>query len=332
VLIPVDLVPPVRPPGDRIIALTGATMGTTWSVRLVEFPGADEAVLTAAVEAELATIIALFSHWDPRSELSRFNAAPAGVWAVSQPFWAFVDEAMDLAGETRGAVDPTLGALVDLWGFGPPGPRSADAPLPTDAEIEAALAVSGRWKLRFNREARAMIQPGGLKLDLSALAKGHAVDCVSDRLVREGAVSHLVEIGGELKGIGVKPDLQPWWVEIEAAPGDDTPRNLVALCGLAVATSGDYRRAFTHEGRVYSHTLDSETGRPVDNGVVSATVLHSRALYADAYATALTTMGPYRAPDWAEAWELAARIVERTPRGLVEHLTPAWRAMMDEPE
>lgn len=330
-LIPVDLIPPARPPGDRVIALAGATMGTTWSVRLVEFPGADEARLTAAIEAELATIIGLFSHWDPRSELSRFNAAPAGVWAVSQPFWAFVDEAMDLAGETRGAVDPTLGALVDLWGFGPPGPRPADAPVPTDAEIEAALAVSGRWKLRFNREARAMIQPGGLKLDLSALAKGHAVDCVSDRLVHEGAVSHLIEIGGELKGVGVKPDLQPWWVEIEAAPGDDTPRNLVALCGLAVATSGDYLRAFTHEGRVYSHTLDPETGRPVDNGVVSATVLHGRALYADAYATALTTMGPYRAPDWAEAWELAARIVERTPRGLVEHLTPAWRAMMDEP-
>ncbi|NBB51091.1 FAD:protein FMN transferase [Rhizobium sp. CRIBSB] len=307
-------------------------MGTTWSVRLVDFPGADEAILSGAIEAELAAIVALFSHWDPRSELARFNAAPAGTWAVSQPFWSFVDECMDLAGETRGAVDPTLGALVDLWGFGPPGPRPENDPLPTDAEIEAALAVSGRWKLRFNREARAMIQPGGLKLDLSALAKGHAVDCVSDRLIREGATSHLVEIGGELKGVGVKPDLQPWWVEIEAVPGDDTPPSIVALCGLAVATSGDYRRAFTHSGRVYSHTLDPETGRPVDNGVVSATVIHSRALYADAYATALTTMGPYRAPDWAEAWELAARIVERTPRGLVEHLTPAWRAMMEDPE
>lgn len=304
-------------------------MGTTWSVRFVAPPQTDDASLRAAVEDELATIIALFSHWDERSELSRFNVAPPGVWALSDPFWRFLDEAMDLAGETRGACDPTLGALVDLWGFGPPGPRPAHDPVPDDAAIEAALAVSGRWKLRFNREARAAIQPGGLKLDLSALAKGHAVDRVSDRLTAEGATSHLVEIGGELKGVGVKPDLHPWWVEIEQPPDSPFPRTLAALCGLAVATSGDYRRAFTHAGRVYPHTIDPETGRPVSNGVVSATVFHPLALNADAYATALTVMGPYKAPEWAEAWELAALIVERTPRGLVEHATPLWRAMME---
>jgi thiamine biosynthesis lipoprotein len=323
------MAPPARPQGDTVRTLSGESMGTSWSVRFVAPRHIGEAALKAAVEDELATIIALFSHWDPRSELSRFNAAPAGVWALSVSFWRFLDEAMDLAGETRGACDPTMGALVDLWGFGPSGARPVHAPIPTDAEIEAALAVSGRWKLRFNREARAAIQPGGLKLDLSALAKGHAVDRVSDRLTAEGATSHLVEIGGELKGVGVKPDLHPWWVEIEQPSGSDLPRTLAALCGLAVATSGDYRRAFTHEGRVYPHTIDPETGRPVSNGIVSATVFHPLALNADAYATALTVMGPYKAPEWAEAWELAAQIIERTPRGLIEHTTPLWRAMMD---
>ena len=330
VLIPVGLAPPARPPGDTIMSLGGQTMGTTWSVRLVAPAGVSEAGLTTAIEAELATIIALFSHWDPRSELARFNAAPPGVWALSEPFWLFLNEALDLAGEARGAVDPTLGALVDLWGFGPPGPRPEASGIPTDAEIEAAMALSGRWKLRFNREARAAIQPGGLKLDLSAMAKGHAVDRVSDRLIREGATSHLVEIGGELKGMGVRPDLQPWWVEIEQPPQGPAPRTLAALCGLAVATSGDYRRAFIHEGQLYPHTIDPRTGRPIDNGVVSATVFHPLALNADAYATALTVMGPYAAPEWAETWELAAQIVERTPQGLVEHTTTAWRAMMDD--
>ena len=323
------MAPPARPDGDTVRTLSGESMGTSWSVRFVAPAHIGEAALKAAVEDELRAIIALFSHWDVRSELSRFNAAPPGVWALSEPFWLFLNEALDLAGETRGACDPTLGALVDLWGFGPPGPRPAHDPVPTNEEIEAALALSGRWKLRFNREARAAIQPGGLKLDLSAMAKGHAVDRVSDRLTREGATSHLVEIGGELKGVGVKPELHPWWVEIEQPPGGDLPRTLAALCGLAVATSGDYRRAFTHEGRVYPHTIDTETGRPVDNGIVSATVFHPLALNADAYATALTVMGPYRAPEWAEAWELAAQIVERTPRGLIEHTTPLWRAMME---
>ena len=327
---PVGMTPPAPPPGEVIRDLSGQTMGTTWSVRCVAPPSTDDATLLAAIEAELATIIALFSHWDPRSELARFNAAPAGVWAVSEPFWLFLNEALDLAGETRGAVDPALGALVNLWGFGPPGARPAHDPVPSDDEITAAMAVSGRWKLRFNREARAAIQPGGLKLDLSALAKGHAVDRVSDRLIREGATSHLVEIGGELKGVGVKPDMQPWWVEIEQPPDSPSPRTLAALCGLAVATSGDYRRAFTYAGRVYPHTLDPQTGAPIDNGVVSATVFHPLALNADAYATALTVMGPYRAPEWAETWELAALIVERTPRGLIEHTTSAWRAMMDD--
>jgi len=323
------MTPPARPQGDTVRTLSGETMGTSWSVRFVAPEHIGEAALKAAVEEELARIVALFSHWDPGSELSRFNAAPAGVWALSDPFWKFLDEAMDLAGETRGACDPTLGALVDLWGFGPPGPRPDHEPVPPDEQIEAALAVSGRWKLRFNREARAAIQPGGLKLDFSAIAKGHAVDRVSDRLIREGAASHLVEIGGELKGVGVKPDLQPWWVEIEQPPGADLPRTLAALCGLAVATSGDYRRAFTHEGRTYPHTIDPETGRPVSNGVVSATVFHPLALNADAYATSLTVMGPYKAPEWAEAWELPAQMVIRTPHGLVEHVTPQWRAMMD---
>lgn len=306
-------------------------MGTTWTAKVVADAATDAGALTAAVEAELASLVGLFSHWDARSELSRFNAAPAGVWAVSHPFWTLVDECMDLAGDTRGAVDPTLGALVDLWGFGPPGPRGAEAPIPDDAEIEAALAVSGRWKLRFNREARAMIQPGGLKLDLSAMAKGHAVDRLSAVLTQAGATSHLVEIGGELKGQGVKPDLQPWWVDIEAAPGETFAPSRVALCGLAVATSGDYRRVFTHDGVAYSHTLNPENGRPIDNGVVSATVLHERALYADAYATGLTVMGPYAGPEWAERFEVATRIVERTPRGLVEHLSSAWLAMLDDP-
>ena len=130
VLIPPVEGPPPRPPGDHIQALDGRTMGTSWSVRAIGPRGLTEAALREAIERELATVVALFSPWEPSSEISRFNAAPPGMWAVSQPFWDLVDAAMDLGDETNGAVDPTLGALVDLWGFGPPGPRGALLPLP----------------------------------------------------------------------------------------------------------------------------------------------------------------------------------------------------------
>jgi thiamine biosynthesis lipoprotein len=305
-------------------------MGTTWNARVIAPPGADQADFQSAIEAELAEIVRLFSPWERASEVSRFNAAPEGMWALSKPFWAFLDATMDLGDETNGAVDPTLGALVDLWGFGPPGPRSPLLPTPSDEEVVDALKVSGWQKLRTNREAGAAMQMGGMKLDFSGLAKGHAVDRVSDRLAAMGATSHLVEIGGELKGRGVKPDAQPWWAEIERVDDSPAPRTVVALYDLALATSGDYRRAFVHQGRRYPHTIDGSTGRPVDNGLASVSVLHPLGLRADAYATALTVMGPYEGPEFAEAIGLAAHFVHRTERGLVEIMTPAWRAMMDE--
>lgn len=330
VLIPPVEQAPARPPSDIVWSLGGQTMGTSWNARVIAPPGADKAAFQSAIEAELAEIVRLFSPWERASEISRFNAAPEGVWAVSQPFWDFLEATMDLGDETNGAVDPTLGALVDLWGFGPPGPRTPLLPTPEDEEIIAALKVSGWRNLRLNRDARAVMQMGGMKLDFSGLAKGHAVDRVSDRLMAMGATSHLVEIGGELKGRGVKPDAQPWWAEIERVQNSPAPRTVVALHELAVATSGDYRRAFEHQGRLYPHTIDGSTGRPVDNGLASVSVLHAQAMRADAYATALTVMGPYEGPEFAEAIGLAAHFVQRTDRGLVERITPAWRAMMDD--
>lgn len=310
-------------------------MGTTWSVRLVAPPGLERSVIQSAIEGELSGIIALFSHWDPRSELSRLNAAPPGFWAVSEPFWNLLNAAMDLADETNGAVDPTLGALVDLWGFGPPGPRPLNGfgtghTTPFEEEIAAARALSGWGILRFNREARAVQQLGGVKLDLSGIAKGHAVDRVSDRLTALGATHHLVEIGGELRGAGVKPDGMPWWAELQQAPGAPGPRIVAALFDLACATSGDWVRNFEVYGQRFSHTIDGRTGRPVENGVASVTVLADTAMYADAMATALTVMGPEEGPAYAEALSIAAAFVMRAEAGMTEIISPAFAAMLSE--
>ncbi len=305
-------------------------MGTTWTARFVAPPGATAEVFQAEVQAQLDAVIGLFSPWDRTSEISRFNAAPAGMWGLSEPFWAMLDAAMNMADDTDGAVDPTLGALVDLWGFGPPGPRPETQPLPSDDEIEAALAVSGWQKLRLDSGRRGALQPGGLKLDFSGIAKGHAVDRVSEALTRLGATSHLIEIGGELRGAGVKPDGQPWWIGLEPPPGAPSPRTVAALADIAVATSGDWRRAVIVDDQLYPHTIEGRTGRPIRNGVASVTVFHASAMTADAWSTALTVLGPDDGYALATAHGLAAQILTRTGEGMSERLTPAFIAMMDE--
>jgi len=325
VLIPALERIPARPSG-AVLVLAGEAMGTSWAVRAVGDP-ADGPRLAAAVRDEIARVDAQMSHWRPDSALSRFNGAGTGeAHALPRPLADVLDYAMALSQQTDGAFDPTLGALVDLWGFGPPGPR-ADAP--SDAEIETARAAGGWRRLEQDAEGRR-VQPGGLRLDLSGVAKGFAVDAVSERLTAEGASHHLVEIGGELRGCGVKPDGRPWWVELAQPPGLEAPRLLAALHDLAVATSGDQVRAFEHEGRRYAHTLDGRTGRPVDNSVSSVTVLHPSAMQADALASALTVMGPDAGMDRAQRDGLAVRLILRGPAGFEERLSPAFAALLDD--
>lgn len=335
VLIPTHGRGPSPPPGAHIWDFAGETMGTTWSVRLVSPPSLDRAAFQSTIEDELARIVALFSPWDPRSELSRLNAAPPGFWAVSEPFWDLLNAAMDLADDTNGAVDPVLGALVDLWGFGPAGPRPLDAfgtgrTVPLDDEIAAARARSGWGLLRFNRDARAVQQLGGVRLDLSAIVNGHAVDRVSERLTGMGATHHLVEIGGVRRGAGVKPGGMPWWVEVQQVPGAPGLGTVAALFDLACATAGDPVGGVKVSGQTGSHTLDGRTGRPVDNGVACVTVLSETAMFADAMATALTVMGPVEGPACAEALNIAAVFLTRTHGGLTETVSPAFAAMMAE--
>ncbi|AQR60403.1 hypothetical protein BZG35_01075 [Brevundimonas sp. LM2] len=323
--------PPSAMADGRIHRLAGQTMGTVWSIHVVLGPSDDPATVGRAAVSTLDHQVATFSHWDPTSELSRFNAAPPGRVPVSAELWAVIEPALALARETDGALDPALGALVDLWGFGPPGPRPADRRLPPDTEIMAARACGGWRRLEPDAATRSLRQPGGLRLDLSGIAKGHAVDRLSEALSAAGFDHHLVEIGGELRGQGVKPDGLPWWVEIESPPGAAGPRTLVALHGLALATSGDAERAFEAAGHRYGHTLDGRTGRPIDNGLAAVSVVADTARQADALATALTVMGPLAGPAWAEARGIAALFRVRSVAGPREIATAAARDMMDEP-
>ena len=302
-------------PAAAVIDLGGETMGTTWSVRYVAPPRHDKAVLRAAIVARLDAIIGEMSHWEAGSILSRFNRAAEGSWVTLPPDFAHVmAQGLAIARETGGAFDPAIGRLVNLWGFGAvPVSRP-----PTDAEIATARLESGWQRLEFDAAARRLRQPGGLALDLSGIAKGHAVDVIADLLRWSGIRHCLVEIGGELLGRGVRPDGEPWWVDLETPPGLTLPPLRIALHGLAVATSGDYRRG--------AHTIDPRTGRSTANGIVSVSVIHPSALVADAWATALTVLGlPGIAT--ANSAAISGRIVTSTGE---EHCTQALIAMLSD--
>jgi thiamine biosynthesis lipoprotein len=180
---------------------------------------------------------------------------------------------------------------------------------------------------------RCVLQPGGVQFDLSSVAKGFAVDRVSHALRDLGAADHLVEIGGELRGSGTKPDGSPWWVALDQPAagdaGDPACETIVALHGLSVATSGDAQRYFERDGRRWSHTIDPRTGRPVSDRLAAVTVLHPSCMRADALATALTVLGPDGGLDYATACGLAARFVIRRARGIEERITPAFAAMLE---
>ncbi|WP_119421599.1 FAD:protein FMN transferase [Desertibaculum subflavum] len=311
--------------------LRGETMGTTWSVALRRPPGAALSELRRGIEGELDRVVAEMSHWRADSALGRFNRAPAGTWhPLPDGFYTVLDYALAMAERSGGAYDPTIGRLVDLWGFGP-GAAAAPGVPPADADIAPALAAAGWHRIVLCRAQRRAFQPGGVRLDLSSVAKGYAVDRVSDWLSSAGVAASLVEIGGELRGQGVKPDGLPWWVAIEAPPeaAGHVP-TVAALHGLAVATSGDYRRCFVHGGRRYAHTLDPRSGRPVENALASVTVLHPSCMQADALSTLLTVLGPEPGLAYATRNDIAALLVIRElDGGFSERLSPALAALLD---
>lgn len=342
VLLPHHISEDPAPAGGVVRDFAGRSMGTSWSVRLVAAPeGSPDHLaidhLQHGLQQQLDAIVAEMSHWETDSDLGRFNRAKAGSWLALPPaFFDVLSFALDVARDSGGAYDPCAGTLVNLWGFGPYG--RFDQPEfipPSPDEISVARTQLAAAGMRLEREGRKALQPGGVQLDLSAVAKGYSVDRLSYYLKTQGIGHYLVEVGGELRGAGVKPDGQPWWVALEEvvdAPAAGEPASLVlALHGLAVATSGDYRRYFELDGRRYSHTIDPRSGMPIANDLASVTVVHGQCMAADAWSTALTVLGAEQGLALAERRGLAARFVARgADGGFTEHMSSHLRGMLNE--
>lgn len=309
--------------------LSGRTMGTTWSVRLMMPSGDSLEQLQRGIQTELDRVDGQMSTYQPQSDLSRFNRAPAGSWQVLPPeLFSVLQHALQLASNSGGAYDPTVGPLVNLWGFGPDQrPRQP----PTAEAIGQAKVRVGWWKLKLDPAGRRAWQPGGIYVDLSAVAKGYGVDQVGRYLQRMGVASWLVEVGGELKAHGRKPDGTPWRVGIErpdAAAGavgnaDELVRT-IPLDDRAIATSGDYRRVFEDNGQFYSHHIDPRSGWPVPHEVASISVLADDCVQADPLGTTLSVLGAERGMAYARRYDLAVLMLVRTAQGFEQRMSPAF--------
>ena len=301
-----------------LLAWEGRTMGTTYLVKIAGVAPDDAlaAELRAAVEQRFDELNRQMSNYRPDSELSRFNANPSPEpFPVSAGFAQVVRQALALSRDSGGAFDPTVGPLVDLWGFGAPGRR---ADVPSDAEVEAARALCGAGHLQVTPEGALRKDIPGLRLDLGGIAKGYGADVAAQVLRDRGYSNVFVSVCGEIVAFGNNPDGKPWQVGVER-PIQDLPRGadhiaVVPLSGRALSTSGDtYNYFLDADGTTYSHVLDPATGRPIQHQLASVTVIGPSGLVADGLATTLYMMGPERGLAWIEARpDYAALFVVRT--------------------
>ena len=287
--------------------VTGQSMGTTYAIK-ADCP---YGIPAPRVERVLGRVNRLMSTYDPDSELSEFNRHPVEeAMAVSPATVEVVAAARRVAEHTAGAFDPTVAPLVALWGF---GVNAADRP-PTEVERRAAAETVDYRRIEHRHAPPTLRKLAPVTLDLSAIAKGYAVDRLAEVLDESGCRAYLVELGGEIRAKGTAPGGGAWRVGVDA-PTARGFASTIALRGGGLATSGDYRQYREQDGVRLSHVIDPRTGYPIRHDLASVTVVHEQAMYADAYATALLVMGEDEGRRFAQDNGLAALFIVRRGEG-----------------
>lgn len=309
------------------ISFTGSTMGTTYSVTLFsKDPRHSQAEIQKKVETVLAQINAQMSTYDPNSELSRFNQHQSTQpVVVSRALERVVSRALEIAEQTGGLLDVTVGPLVNLWGF---GPQAKPEQVPTEAQLAEISAYVGYQKLTLNNHQLSKAHPK-VYVDLSTIAKGYGVDRVAYLLEDLDITQYLVEIGGEIRTSGGKPDSKPWRLAVEKPISTERSiQEIVSFNEGALATSGDYRNFYEENGRRYSHIINPLTGEPIQHNLVSVSVYADDCMSADAYATALLVMGSEQAKQFVTEQNIATMLVFKTDTGFEEWTSPGFEKLL----
>ena len=289
--------------GDDIQQLNGLTMGTSYQVQIVDMPANIAAADLAADIGELLKQLdtETFSTYASNSELSRFKRHGVNTpFAASSQMIEVLLMAQEISALSGGAFDVTVGPLVNLWGFGPN--LAVFETVPTQSQIDDARLRVGFEFLRISPANKEIRKTRDMYVDLSAIAKGYAVDQLAEYLDEIGVDNYFLEIGGELKIKGSKPGGEGWVPAIEAPV--ETVSEVYQIFysrgdNIAVAGSGDYRNYFEEEGQRYSHEIDPRNGRPVTHSLAAAYVIDESTARADALATTYMILGPDAAEDLA---------------------------------
>ncbi|RMT79987.1 ApbE-like lipoprotein [Pseudomonas viridiflava] len=287
----------------------GPTMGSHYSVVYAHEagqPGSE--VLHREVDAVLGELDQQMSLWRTDSDIAQFNSLPANsCQTVPAPILELVRLGDYLARESNGAFDVTVEPLMELWGF---SPDSVPREPPTRRELEGVRAQVGYQALRI--DGQRLCKTADVRVDLNSIAAGYAVDRIGERLEALGLRDYLVQVNGELKTRGRKPDGSPWRVTLELPHNEHQAQQKVfALRNNSVSTSDDHSPVFGGARHQGSRTLDAVSGTPVNHGLVSVTVIHPSALMADGLSSLLLILGPERGWNYAQAHKIAAFFVIR---------------------
>ena len=324
---------PQQPAGLQEWVLSGPTMGTIFTVKVTadDLDEAGRRQLAAKVQEVVDEVDGAMSTYKPESEISRFNRHGTEPFEASPELAAVMTEAQEVARLSGGAFDITVGPLVDAWGFGP-GPAAGR---PSEKRLAELMAVTGWEKLKIDSVQGLLHKTrADLRCDLSAIAKGYAVDRVALSLDGAGFRDYMVEIGGEVRTRGRNAARRVWRIGVERP--DESGREVqvaVALADAAMATSGDYRNFREFDGDRVTHTIDPRTGYPVTHDLASVSVISQSCMTADSLATALDVLGPEEGWALAKEAELAALFLVRTTDGGFDELrTPMWVELTESAE
>ena len=274
-----------RLPKQQQLEFRGQTMGTIpYSVKML---WSESLPLGYGIDSVLKAFNQSLSTYIPDSEISTFNRADSLVYESSM-FYPVLQRSKEIYEHTSGAFDPTVGPLVNAWGFGPD--RSIETP--DAAVIDSLIKLTGFDKIRFSQQL--VTKNPGMYLDFSAIAKGYAIDLVGAYLESFGAKDYLVEIGGEVRARGQNLKGSGWTIGIDDPLVEKTERKILAILevnDLSLATSGNYRNYYEKDGKTYAHIIDPRTGYNRQHNLLSASVFTPDCMSADAYATGFMVMG-----------------------------------------
>lgn len=312
------------------IDIEGKTMGTFYSVKISGATPPNPHQLQQEIDALLEQANNDISTYRQTSVLSRFNQYRGSEpQPIPRGMADIILLAQRIGRDTDGAMNITVGPLVNLWGF---GPEKQPTQIPTQDQIDSARQQVGLQHLTLISDSRGeWLQKDlpDLYVDLSTMGEGYGVDLLVNLMMQKGITNYLVSVGGAVSSRGVNGQGQPWRVAIQKPTDQENAvQALVDLQGYSISTSGSYRNYFEQGGQRYSHVLDPATGRPINHRLVSATVIATTALEADGWDTGLMVLGTEKALRLAESKGLAVYLITKTDQGFTAVMTPQFKAFL----